>query len=159
MLFDHRDQQIVRRKTRNLKSCLGTSVGTNQAKFEKNSIYRAILLGFLCSLVTAIRSKANKSILRREERPIGSRSLKMLRDLRLRTRGLTQHVAAANASTEVKTHIQWKGLCIAFFLMVWSSSCTIFMESAIHDLQSSEGHQATCQHKYFDQPDQNIYAG
>ena len=31
-------------KTRNLELCSGTNVGTNQAKFEKNSISRAILL-------------------------------------------------------------------------------------------------------------------
>ena len=102
MLIDHRNQQTVRRKTRNLMLCFGISVETNQAKFEKNSIYRAIRLGFLCSLVSAIRSKANKSIRRREERPNGSRAVKMLRDLLRRAHGLAQHVAAANAHTEVR---------------------------------------------------------
>ena len=76
-------------------------VGTNQAKFEKNSIYRAIWLGFLRTLVSAIRSEANKSDLWREERPIGSRTIKMLRDLLQRARCLV-HVAAANARAEVR---------------------------------------------------------
>ena len=60
MLIDHQDQQIVRRKTRNLELCFGTNVGTNQAKIEKISISRAIRFGFLRSLVSAIRYKANK---------------------------------------------------------------------------------------------------
>ena len=37
MLIDHSNQQIVRRKTRNFELCFGTNVGTDQAKFEKNS--------------------------------------------------------------------------------------------------------------------------
>ena len=32
MLFDHQNQQIVRRKTQNLELCFGTNVGTNHAK-------------------------------------------------------------------------------------------------------------------------------
>ena len=39
MLIDHRDQEIVWRKTRNLELCFGTNVGTEQAKNEKISIY------------------------------------------------------------------------------------------------------------------------
>ena len=81
MLIDHQDQQIVRRKTRNLELCFGTNVGTNQAKIEKISISRAIRLEFLRSLVSAIRYEANKINRRREERPIGSRAVKMLMDL------------------------------------------------------------------------------
>ena len=82
MLIDHRDQQIVQRKTRNLEICFGTNVGTNQAKIEKISIYRVIRLGFLRSLVNTIQCKANQSNTRRGETPIGSRAVKMLRDLR-----------------------------------------------------------------------------
>ena len=96
MLIDHHDQQIVRRKTQNLELCFGTNVGTNQAKIEKISISRAIQLGFLRSLVSAIRCEANEINRRREERPIGSRAVKMLRDLLRRARGLAHHVAAAN---------------------------------------------------------------
>ena len=81
MLIDHRNQQIVLRKTQYIESCFGTNVGTDQAKFEKISISRAIWLGFLRSLVSAIRCEANESNRRREERPIGSRAIKMLRDL------------------------------------------------------------------------------
>ena len=106
MLINHHDQQIVRRrKTRNLKLCFGTNVGTNQAKIEKISISRAILLEFLRSLVSAIRCEANKINRRREERPIGSRAVKMLRDLRRRARGLARHVAAANARAEVRARM------------------------------------------------------
>ena len=103
MLIDHQDQQIVRRKTRNLELCFGTNVGTNQAKFEKISISRAIRLEFLRSLVSAIRYEANKINRRREERPIGSRAVKMLRDLLRRAPGPALHVAAANARAEVRT--------------------------------------------------------
>ena len=88
MLIDHHDQQIVRWKTQNLELCFGTNVGTNQAKFEKISISRAILHGFLRSLVSD-RMWSNR---RREERPIGSRAVKMLRDLRRRARGPGRHV-------------------------------------------------------------------
>ena len=103
MLIDHHDQQIVLRKTRNLDLCFRTNVGTNQAKIEKISISRAILpLGFLRSLVSAIQCKANKINGRHEERPFGSRAVKMLRDLRGRALGLAQHVAAANARAEVR---------------------------------------------------------
>ena len=85
--------------------CFGTNVGTNQAKIVKISISRAIWLGFLRSLVSAIRCKANKSNWRREERLIGSRAVKMLRDLRRRARGLAHHVAAANARAEVRARM------------------------------------------------------
>ena len=71
MLIDHHDQQIVWQKTRNLELCFRTNVGTNQAKIEKILISRVILLEFLPSLVSAIQCEANKSIWRREERPIG----------------------------------------------------------------------------------------
>ena len=57
MLIYHQDQQIVLWKTQNLELCFGTNVGTNQAKIEKIqvSISGAIWLGFLRSLVSAIR--------------------------------------------------------------------------------------------------------
>ena len=88
MLIDHQDQQIVRRKTQNRELCFGTNVGTNQAKIdsEKISISRAIQLGFLRSLVSTIRCEAYKINRRREERLIGLRAVKMLRDLLLRAR-------------------------------------------------------------------------
>ena len=92
-------------KTQNLKLCFGTNVGTNQAKNEKMSISRAIQLRFLCSLVSTIRCKANKINQQREERPIGSRAVKMLRDLRQRALGPARHVAAANARTEVRARM------------------------------------------------------
>ena len=75
----------------------GTTVGTNQDKIEKSR--------FLCSVVSAIRCEANEINLWREERPIGSRAVKMLRDLRRRARGLARHVAAANARAEVRARI------------------------------------------------------
>ena len=64
-------------------SSLGPTLGTKKAKFEKISIFRAIQLWFLRSLVSTIWCEANKSNLRREERPIGSHAVKMLRDLLL----------------------------------------------------------------------------
>ena len=105
MLIDHHVQQIVLRKTQNLELCFGANVGTNQANIEKISISRAIRLGFLRSPVSAIQCKANKSNQRREERLIGSRAVKMLKDLRRRVRGLARHVAAANARPEVRARI------------------------------------------------------
>ena len=105
MLIDHHDQQIVRRKSRNLELCFRTNVGTNQTKIEKISISQAIWLEFLRSLVSAIRYEANKINWRREERPIGSRAVKMLRDLRQRARGPARHVAAANARAEVRARM------------------------------------------------------
>ena len=105
MFIDHCYQQIVRRKARNLELCFGADMGTNQAKIEKISISRAILLGFLRYLVSAMRFEANKSNRWREERPIGSRAVKMLRDLRRRARGLAHHVAAANARAEVRARM------------------------------------------------------
>ena len=105
MLIDHQDQQIVLRKTRNLELCFGTNVGTHPAKIEKISISRSILLEFLRSLVSTIRCEANKINRRREERPIGSRAVKMLRDLRQGARGLAHHVAAANARAEVRARM------------------------------------------------------
>ena len=82
MLINHQDQQIVRRKTWNLELCFGTKVGTNQAKIEKISIFQTIWFEFLRSLVTSIQYEAKKFNWRREERPIGSHAVKMLRDLR-----------------------------------------------------------------------------
>jgi len=105
MLIDHHDQQIVRRKTRILELCFGTNVGTNQAKIEKISIPRAILFGFLRSPVSTIRCEANKNDRRRVEIPIGSRAVKMSRDLRRRARGPARHVAAANARAEVRARM------------------------------------------------------
>ena len=105
MLIDHHDQQIVRRKTQNLELCFGTNVGTNQAKIEKISISRAIRLEFLRSLVSAIRYEANKINRRREERPIGSRAVKMLRDLQWRACCLEHHVATANERAEVRARM------------------------------------------------------
>ena len=107
MLIDHHNQQIVRRReTRNVELFFGTDVGTNQAKIEKISISRAILLEFLRSLVSAIRCEANKINRRRAEGPIGSRPVKMLRDLWRRARGLVHHVAAANARADVRARMQ-----------------------------------------------------
>ena len=105
MLIDHQDQQIVRRKTQNLELCFGTNVGTNQAKIEKISISLAIWLGFLRSLVSAIRCEANKINRQLEESPIGLRAVKMLGDQRRRARGTARHVAAANARAEVRAHM------------------------------------------------------
>ena len=102
MLIDHQDQQSVLWKARNLELCLGTSVGTHPAKKEKISISRAIQLGFLRSLASAIQCEANKINRRREEGPIGSRAVKMLRDLLRRARGPARHVAPANARAEVR---------------------------------------------------------
>ena len=72
------------------------------AKIEKISISQANWLDFLRSLVSAIRYEANKIIRLREERPIGSRALKMLRDLQRRSHCLAYHVAAANLVTQHK---------------------------------------------------------
>ena len=88
MVIDHHDQQIV---------CFGTIAGTNQDKIEKS--------GFLRSVVNAIRCEANEINRWREERLIGSRAVKMLRDLRRRARGLARHVAAANARAEVRARM------------------------------------------------------
>ena len=102
MLIDHYDHLIVRRKTRNLDLCFGTNVGTKQAKIKKNSISPAIRRGFLRSLVSAIRCEANKVNRRHEERPIGSHTVKILRDLlrRCGARGLAQHVAPHSGGGE-----------------------------------------------------------
>ena len=105
MLIDHYYQQIVRRKARNLDLCFGTDVGTKQAKIEKISISRAIRFGFLRSPVSAIRCGANKINRRRVERPIGSRVVKMLSNLRRRARGPARHIAAANARAEVRARM------------------------------------------------------
>ena len=104
MLIDHHDQQIVRRKTQNLELCFGTNMGTNQAKIEKISISRAIRLEFLRSLVSDIRCEANKINRQREERPIGLRAVKMLRDLRRRASGPSRHVANARAEVRARMH-------------------------------------------------------
>ena len=66
------------------------------------SISRAILLGFLRSLARAIQYEANKINRRREDWPIGSRAVNMLRDLRRRVRGPARHVAPANMRAEVR---------------------------------------------------------
>ena len=79
MLIDHHDQQIVLLKTQNLELCFETNVGTNQAKIEKILISRAIWLGFLRSILSTIQCEANKINWRREEGPIGSRAVIMLR--------------------------------------------------------------------------------
>ena len=50
---------------------LWTNVGTKQAKIEKISIFPAIQLGFLRSLVRPIGCEANKSNLWHKERQIG----------------------------------------------------------------------------------------
>ena len=77
-------------------------VGTHPAQIEKILISRAIRLGFLRSLASAIQCEANKINWRREEGPIGARAVKMLRDLLLRVRGPARHVAAPNASAKVR---------------------------------------------------------
>ena len=84
---------------------LQNQCGTNQAKIEKISISQAVLLGFLRSLVSDIRCEANKINLRREESPIGSFAVKMLRDLRRRARGPARPVAAANVRAEVRARM------------------------------------------------------
>ena len=70
------------------------SLGTNRAKIEKILIYRAIGFGILHSLVNTTRCEANKNNWRREERPIGQCTVKMLRNLRRPARGLALLVAA-----------------------------------------------------------------
>ena len=92
MLIEYKDQQSVWRKIRNLELCFGTNVGTHPAKIEKISISRAIRLGFLRSLASAIQCEAKKINWRREEGPIGSRAVKMLRELGWRARGPARHV-------------------------------------------------------------------
>ena len=79
--------------------------GDQPSKIEEISISRAIRLEFLRSLVSAIRYEANKINRRREERPIGSRAVKMLRDLRRRARGLAHQLAAANSRAEVRARM------------------------------------------------------
>ena len=114
MLIDHRDQQIVLRKTRNLESCFGTNVGTNQAKIEKLSISRAIRLEFLHSQVSTIRCEASKSNRRREERLLGSPPSKCWVTCccaRAVSRSMC-HVAAANARAEVRASMHnWSIWC------------------------------------------------
>ena len=105
MLINHHDQQIVLRKTRNLKLCFRINVCTNHKNIEKILISLAIQLGFLCSLVSTIQCEANKSNLPHEERPIGSCAVKMFRDLLLHTHCLAQHVVAANTLAEVRAHM------------------------------------------------------
>ena len=67
-------------------TCFWAKRGDQLSKIEKISISRAIRLEFLRSLDSAIRYEAHKITRLREERPIGSRAIKMLRDLRLRAR-------------------------------------------------------------------------
>ena len=78
---------------------------TLRKKIEKILISRAIRLGFLRSLASAIQCEANKINWRREEGPIGARAVKMLRDLLLRARSPALHVAPANAHAEVRAHM------------------------------------------------------
>ena len=115
MFIDHRDQQIVCRKARNFELCFGTNAGTNQAKIEKIWISPAIWLWILRSLASATRCEANKNIQLREERPIGSYAVKMMRDLRRRAVSRTddaQHVAAANARAEGRAGLHnWSIWC------------------------------------------------
>ena len=101
MLIDHHGQQIVWLKTRNLHLCFGTNVGTNQAKIEKISISRVIGLEFVRSLVSATRYEANKVHRRREERPMGSLAVNMLRDLRRRARGLAQRARQSESTLRI----------------------------------------------------------
>ena len=77
----------------------------DQAKFERNSISRAIWFEFLRSLVSDIHCEANNSNWRREERPVALRSIKMLKDLQRHEHNLAQHVAAANARAEVRARV------------------------------------------------------
>ena len=67
------NQQIVLLETQNLPGplCFGTNVRTNQAKIEKISISQVIGIWFLCSPVSTILWKANKSNLLFWEGPIG----------------------------------------------------------------------------------------
>ena len=78
---------------------------THSAKIDKISISRAIRLGFLRSLKSAIQCEANKINRRREEGPIGSRAVKMLKDLWRRARGPARHVKAANARAKVRARM------------------------------------------------------
>ena len=80
------------------------------SKIEKISISQTILpvfrevsgAGILAFLVSAIRCEANWS---KRETHSGSRAIKMLGYLLLRSRGLAQHVAAANARAKVRARI------------------------------------------------------
>ena len=90
-------------KTQNLELCVRTNVGSNQAKIEKILISQAIQLEFLGSLVRAIQYEVNN--LQREGRHIGSRAIKMLRDLlllRARSWRLKHHLAAEKAYAQVR---------------------------------------------------------
>ena len=86
-------------------------MGTNQAKIEKISNFQASLLEFLCSLVSSILCEANKINLWHIERPMGSRTVKMLRDLLQQARGPALHVFAANALAEVRARMQKGSIC------------------------------------------------
>ena len=79
----------------------GNQRGDQPSKNWENLDFSSDSARFLRSLVSAIRCEANKIHWRREERPIGSRAVKMLRDLLRRARGLAHLVAAANARAEV----------------------------------------------------------
>ena len=106
MLIDHHDQQIVPR------IMLRDQRGDQPSKKWEISISGAIQLGFLRSLVSTIRCEANKSNRRREERPIASRPVNMLRYPRGHTRDLGHHVAVANARAEVRAHLHnWSIWC------------------------------------------------
>ena len=112
MLINHHDQQIVRRKTRNLELCFGPNVQTEQAIFEKSLIYQAIWLRFLCSLVSVIWFETNKINWRREERPIGLGAVKLLRDLLWSVGGLAQQAVVAKAHAKVRARMRnWSIWC------------------------------------------------
>ena len=78
-------------------------MGINQAKIEKILICQAILLGFLCSLVSTILYEANKSNQQHKEKP--SCAVEMFRNLLQHARCLAQHVAVANARAKVRAQM------------------------------------------------------
>ena len=92
----------------------GTNAGLTNQNFEKTLISRAIRLGFLRYFVSATRCEANKSNKQRQERPIGSRAIKMLRDLWRRARGLAQmrapkweHVCTTDRHDSRAQNVAW----------------------------------------------------
>ena len=114
LLIDHHDQQIVLRKARNFEFCFGTNAGTNKAKIEEISISLAILLGILRSLVSATWCGANKSNQRREERPIGSHAVKILRGLLV--------CARSRAACGGGESARWKE-SVSLYMHNWSIWC------------------------------------
>ena len=74
MLVDHHVQQVVRQcgaEDSKLRIMVRDQRADQPSKNWEILSSRAILLGFLHSLVSAIRIEANKINQRREERPIG----------------------------------------------------------------------------------------